>query len=155
MSVLSSGSAARAATAQATSAGPATTQVRDELADSVDWFEGTLRSWRHRSWYRAVAVLAMLGGVGDALTTSRIPRVDGIHEANPVSAAGQAFVGSVPVFMVVVTVPLLVVFLVLANRPTSRYTWFIWLAVATVGAVKLVVTCSNLVVLALASAAAA
>jgi len=126
---------------------PAATAVSDQLADSVDWFEDTLRSWRRRSWSRSVAVLAMLGAVGDALTTSTLPHVDGIHEANPVSAAGQAFLGSVPVFMILVTLPLAMVFLILANRPRSAFTWFIWCAVASVGAVKLAVTCSNVVVL--------
>ncbi|WP_028044917.1 hypothetical protein [Cellulomonas sp. URHE0023] len=121
--------------------------VVDQLADSVDWFEGTLRSWRRRSWCRAVAVLAVLGAVGDAVTTSMLPFVDGIREGNPVSAAGQALLGSVPVFMFAVTIPLAVVFLVLANRPRSTFTWFIWCAVAAVGAVKVAVTCSNLVVL--------
>ena len=126
---------------------PAATAVSDQLADSVDWFEDTLRSWRRRSWSRSVAVLAMLGAVGDALTTATLPHVDGIHEANPVSAAGQAFLGSVPVFMILVTLPLAMVFLILANRPRSAFTWFIWCAVASVGAVKLAVTCSNVVVL--------
>ncbi|WP_028050063.1 hypothetical protein [Cellulomonas sp. URHD0024] len=150
MSVLTSGSA-RTTTADR----PTTTAsepITDQLADSVDWFAGTLASWRRSSWCRAVAVLAMLGAVGDALTTSRIPHVEGIHEGNPVSAAGQAFVGSVPVFMVLVTIPLVLIFLVLANRPRSAYTWFIWFAVASVGAVKLVVTYSNLVVLGTAAA---
>lgn len=145
MSVLTSGSAATATADRSQQPAPAT--ISDQLADSVDWFEGTLPAWRRSSWCRAVAVLAMLGAIGDALTTSTLPHVEGIHEGNPVSAAGQAFVGSVPVFMLVVTIPLVLVFLVLANRPTSRYTWFIWLAVASVGAVKLVVTFSNLVVL--------
>ena len=148
MSVLTTGSrtAAPADTGQAGSEPPS---VTDQLADSVDWFEGTLRAWRRRSWTRVVACLAMVGALGDALTTSALPRVEGIHESNPVSAAGQAFVGSVPVFMIMVTIPLLLVFLILANRPTSRYTWFIWCAVASVGAVKFVVTCSNVVVLGL------
>ena len=147
MSVVTPGSSATA-TAERT-ASPAATAT-DQLADSVDWFDGTLRSWRRQSWCRAVAMLAMLGAVGDALTTSALTRVDGIHEANPVSAAGQAALGSVPLFMLVVTVPLVIIFLVLANRPTSWYTWFIWTAVASVGAVKLCVTFSNLVVLGVA-----
>jgi hypothetical protein len=121
--------------------------VTDQLADSVDWFEGTWRSWRRRTWCRAVAVLGMLGALGDALTTSTLPHVDGIHEANPVSAAGQELLGSVPLFMLVVTVPLALIFLVLANRPRSAFTWFIWCAVASVGVVKLAVTCSNVAVL--------
>jgi len=126
---------------------PQPAPVTDQLADSVDWFEGTFRSWRRRSWCRVVAIMAVLGAIGDALTTSMIPYVDGIHEGNPVSAAGQSFLGSVPVFMLVVTMPLALVFLVLANRPRSAFTWFIWGAVASVGAVKVAVTCSNLVVL--------
>lgn len=125
-------------------------RATDQLADSVDWFDGTLRAWRRQSWCRAVAVLAMLGALGDAFTTSAMPHVEGIHEGNPVSAAGQAALGSVPLFMLVLTVPLVIVFLILANRPTSWYTWFIWSAVATVGAVKLSVTFSNLVVLGVA-----
>src|SRR6218665_2736269 len=130
MSVLTSGAETTAAAER--TAAPAT----DQLADSVDWLEGTPRSWRRQSWCRAMALLAMLGAVGDALTTSALPHVEGIHEGNPVSAAGQAALGSVPLFMLVVTVPLVLIFLILANRPTSAYTWFIWCAVASVGAVK-------------------
>jgi len=146
MSVVAPGSPATA-TAERT-APPAT--ATDQLADSVDWFDGTLRSWRRQSWCRAIAVLAMLGAIGDALTTSALTHVEGIHEGNPVSAAGQAALGSVPLFMLAVTVPLVIIFLILANRPTSWYTWFIWSAVASVGAVKLCVTFSNLVVLGVA-----
>ena len=58
-----------------------------------------------------------------------------------------AFLGSVPVFMILVTLPLAMLFLILANRPRSAFTWFIWCAVASVGAVKLAVTCSNVVFL--------
>ena len=145
MSVVTPGSAA---TTVAERTVPVT--ATDQLADSVDWFDGTLRAWRRQSWCRAVAVLAMLGALGDAFTTSAMPHVEGIHEGNPVSAAGQAALGSVPLFMLVVTVPLVIVFLILANRPTSWYTWFVWSAVATVGAVKLCVTFSNLVVLGVA-----
>ena len=152
MSVVTTGPAATTGIDKPAAA-PAPARASDQLADSVDWFEGALRSWRHNSWCRVVAVLAMLGALGDAVTTSRIPHVDGIHEGNPVSAAGQAYLGSVPLFMVLVTIPLLLIFVVLANRPTSTYTWFIWFVVAVVGAVKLVVTCSNLVVLGLAGAA--
>jgi len=147
MSAVTSGSGA--STRVDAAVAPATQRpvAVDQLADSVDWFDDCGRAWRRRGWTRRVACLAMFGAIGDALTTSLLPHIDGIHEGNPVSAAGQAAVGSVPLFMILVTIPLLLVFVILANRPRSGYTWFIWAAVASVGAVKLVVTCSNLLVL--------
>ncbi|MGN8246033.1 hypothetical protein ACTHAM_003163 [Cellulomonas soli] len=114
------------------------------------WVAGAVGAWRVPGWRRRFAVWAMLGAIGDGVTTSVLPHLGGLVEVNPVSAAGQAWVGSVPVYMVLVTVPLVALLSLLALRPRSAHSRVLWFALALCGVLKIGVTVWN--VLAIQSA---
>ena len=115
------------------------------MAEQGDWFTGAARAWSVPGWRRRFAVWAMLGAIGDAVTTSLLPHVGGLVEVNPVSAAGQAWVGSVPLFMVLVTLPLVGVLSLLALPPRSAPSRVLWIALAGCGLLKIAVTVWNVV----------
>jgi hypothetical protein len=81
------------------------------------------------------------------VTTSAVGHVAGIREANPLSAAGQALLGSTPVYMAATTVVVTGLLTVLAVRPVSTPTRVLWWALALLGAAKIAVAVLNLVVL--------
>ncbi|WP_448629053.1 hypothetical protein [Cellulomonas soli] len=114
------------------------------------WVAGAARAWRVPGWRRRFAVWAMLGAVGDGVTTSALPHLGGLVEVNPFSAAAQEWVGSVPLYMVLVTVPLVAALSLLALRPWSARSHVLWLALALCGVLKIAVTVWN--VLAIQSA---
>lgn len=125
-------------------------QVAQDVASAWAWTGTTAGAWRQRTWTRRVAAWALVGVVGDAVTTSLLPHVAGVREANPVAAAGQELVGSVPLFMLATSIPLALAVCMLANRPANRAQWIIWASLAFAGAVKVAVTISNVAVLSLA-----
>ncbi|PVU83198.1 hypothetical protein DDP54_09535 [Cellulomonas sp. WB94] len=111
------------------------------------WVGRTRASWVRPSWRRSLSRCSIAGAVGDMLTTSAVGHVDGIREANPLSAAGQALLGSTPGYMVVTTVVVAGLVTVLAVRPVDVPTRVLWWALALLGAAKIVITILNLVVL--------
>lgn len=120
---------------------------RRPCVDRWRWVRVTRAAWRTPGWRRAFAGWALAGALGDLVTTMSIGCVDGLYEANPLAAAGQSFVGSVPVFMLVVTVAAGALLAVLAVRPVDVATRVVWWSVAGLGAAKITVTVLNLVVL--------
>jgi hypothetical protein len=98
-------------------------------------------------WRRAFACWALFGALLDMATTMMLGRVDGIYEANPLSAAGQSFVGSVPAYMVATTLLVCAILTVLAVKPVGFATHLVWWAVAVLGSAKIGVAVLNLVVL--------
>lgn len=115
------------------------------MVEQRDWFTGAARAWRVPGWRRRFAVWAMLGALGDAVTTSLFPHVGGLVEANPVSAAGQSLLGSVPLYMALVTLPLLGALSLLVLRPRTAASQVLWAALAGCGVLKITVTVWNVV----------
>ena len=111
------------------------------------WLRGTPAAWRTGSGRRTFALYAVLGALGDLATTSTIGHVPGVAEANPLSAAGQAVVGSVPGYMVATTVLVLGLLSVLPLRPVDVATRVVWGSVAVLATAKIGVFVANLVVL--------
>lgn len=111
------------------------------------WVGRTGASWARPSWRRSLSRWAIVGAVIDMLTTSALGHVDGIREGNPLSAAGQALLGSTPVYMVATTVVVAALLTVLAVRPVTVPTRVLWWALAFLGAAKIVIAILNLVVL--------
>lgn len=81
------------------------------------------------------------------LTTSAVGHVDGIREGNPLSAAGQALLGSTPGYMVATTLLVTGLLTVLAVRPVNVPTRMLWWALALLGAAKMAIAILNLVVI--------
>jgi hypothetical protein len=103
---------------------------------------------------RTVRTLLPAWGEDAQRTTGRrrgtliaVGHVDGIHEGNPLSAAGQALLGSTPVFMVATTALVTGLLTILAVRPVNAPTRLLWWALALLGAAKIAVAILNLVVL--------
>ena len=105
---------------------------REPCVDRWRWVRATRASWRTPGWRRTFAGWALAGALGDLATTMSLGRVDGLHEANPIAAAGQSLVGSVPVFMLVATVAAGALLAVLAVRPVDVATRVVWWAVVVV-----------------------
>ncbi len=121
---------------------------RSRCAPSLgEWITRIPGAFRDPGWRRAFACWALLGALTDMATTMMLGKVDGIHEANPLSAAGQAFVGSVPGYMVATTFVVCAIVTVLAVKPVGIATHLVWWAVAGLGAAKIGVALLNLVVL--------
>lgn len=111
------------------------------------WVGRTRASWARPSWRRTASRWAIAGAVTDMVTTSAVGHVGGIREGNPLSAAGQALLGSTPVYMVVTTAVVTGLLTVLAVRPVDVPTRVLWWALAFLGAAKIAVAVLNLVVL--------
>ena len=112
-----------------------------------EWVTRIPGAYRIPGWRRAFACWALLGSLTDMATTMMLGRVDGIYEANPLSAAGQALVGSVSGYMVATTLVVCAIVTVLAVKPVGFATHMVWWAVAGLGAAKISVAVLNLVVL--------
>ncbi|HEX5332546.1 MAG TPA: hypothetical protein VFW79_07885 [Cellulomonas sp.] len=111
------------------------------------WVGRTGASWARPSWRRNLSRWSIAGAVIDMVTTSAVGHVGGIREGNPLSAAGQALIGSTPVYMVATTVVVAGLLAVLAVRPVNVATRVLWWALAFLGAAKIAVAILNLVVL--------
>ena len=111
------------------------------------WVGRAPEAWWTPGWRRTFAGWAIAGAVGDMATTMSLGHVDGVGEANPLSAAGQALVGSVPLYMLVTTVIVALLVAILPVRPVSGATRIVWSAIAVLGVAKIAVTVLNLSVL--------
>lgn len=124
------------------------TTLRPRPAPSLgQWLAEVPAALQTPSWRRAFAFWALVGALLDMATTMMLGRVDGIYEANPLSAAGQELVGSVPIYMIATTLVVGLIVLVLAVKPVGLATRLVWWAVAGLGAAKIAVAVHNLVVL--------
>ena len=112
-----------------------------------EWITRVPAAFGRPGWRRAFACWALLGALTDMATTMMLGQVDGIHEANPLSAAGQALVGSVPGYMVATTLVVCAIVTVLAVKPVGIAAHLVWWAVAGLGAAKIGVAVLNLMVL--------
>lgn len=90
-----------------------------------------------------MAVLMILGILGDAATTSMVGTLPGLMEGNPVARAGQEAFGSVPAYMVAVSIPVAAVVAVVPARPVSPNAQTLWMAAVALGAVKVAVATWN------------
>ena len=111
------------------------------------WVGRTRASWARPGWRRSLSRWSIAGAVVDMLTTSAVGHVDGIREGNPLSAAGQALLGSTPVYMVATTLVVTGLLTVLAVHPVNTPTRLLWWALAFLGAAKIAIAILNLVVL--------
>ena len=111
------------------------------------WMGRAPAAWCVPGWRRALAGWAIAGALGDLVTTISIGHVDGIAEANPLSAAGQALVGSTPAYMVATTVVVLLLVSILPVRPVDGPTRVVWWAIAILAVAKIAVAVANLTVL--------
>lgn len=112
-----------------------------------EWVARIPEAFRVPGWRRVFACWALLGALTDMGTTMLLGRVDGIYEANPLSAAGQELVGSVSGYMVATTLVVCAIVTVLAVKPVGIATHLVWWAVAGLGIAKIGVAVLNLVVL--------
>lgn len=139
-------------------AGIASTELRRPSTDTAtevsvlgpslySWVGRTRASWARPSWRRRVSQWSIAGAVVDMVTTSALGHVDGIREGNPLSAAGQALLGSTLVYMVATTLVVTGLLTVLAVRPVNVPTRLLWWALAVLGAAKITIAILNLVVL--------
>ena len=111
------------------------------------WVGRTGASWARPSWRRTLSRWSIAGAAVDMLTTSAVGHADRIREGNPLSAAGQALLGSTLVYMVATTLLVTGLLAVLAVRPVNGPTRMLWWALALLGAAKIAVAILNLVVL--------
>lgn len=111
------------------------------------WVGRAPEAWGTPGWRRTFAGWAIAGAIGDMVTTMSLGYVDGVAEANPLSAAGQALVGSVPLYMLVTTVIVALLVAILPVRPVSGATRVVWSAIAVLGVAKIAVAVLNLTVL--------
>lgn len=111
------------------------------------WVGRIRASWARPSWRRSLSRWSMAGAVIDMVTTSAIGHVEGVREGNPLSAAGQALLGSTPVYMVATTMVVIALLTVLAVRPVNAPTHVLWWALALLGAAKITIAILNVVVL--------
>ena len=81
------------------------------------------------------------------LTTSAVGHADRIWEGNPLSAAGQALLGSTLVHKVATTLLVTGLLTVLAVRPVNGPTRRLWWALVLLGAAKIAVAILDRVVL--------
>lgn len=113
----------------------------------LQWVGRIPVAWRTPGWRRTFAGWALAGAFLDMVTTMSVGHVDGVYEANPLSAAGQALVGSGPLYMLATTMVVGALMTVLAVRPVGVATRIVWWAVAVLGAAKIGVAVLNLTVL--------
>jgi len=111
------------------------------------WIGRAPSAWGVPGWRRALAGWAIAGAIGDLVTTISIGHVHGIAEANPLSAAGQALVGSTSTYMLATTVVVLLLVSILPVRPVNGPTRLVWATIAILAVAKIAVAVANLTVL--------
>jgi len=131
------------------------TPFATQLTPSSPAMDRWLAAWRTPSWRRRLAGWALVGALGDAVTTSMLSVVGGVHEGNPVVAAGIGVVGSAPLFMAIITIPLAIAVSFIAVPPLTSAGRSALRMLAIAGLIKLGATVWNVVLIDSAIRAAA